>query len=193
MYLFYTLFLSLSSCVDRRNVFNPCWSWRHQWYWGTPGVGQPSTLLQRGVTHPGWANCLISHVLNPQCPHCETTRDTHPYTGPVTMVSFNSLHYEFKQMLLFISKQNVVFEVWWTTIVCVTGQEGCVEVILEQKDFRQFDGNPFTPLHCAVYVCCEIVFISVTCCTFSSLFQLVCLWILFPTGSMTMRLVPTFY
>ncbi|MED6284421.1 hypothetical protein CHARACLAT_019026, partial [Characodon lateralis] len=28
--------------------------------------------------------------------------------------------------------------------------EGCVEVLLEQKGCRCIDGNPFTPLHCAV-------------------------------------------
>uniref|UniRef100_A0A671NGT5 Serine/threonine-protein phosphatase 6 regulatory ankyrin repeat subunit B-like n=1 Tax=Sinocyclocheilus anshuiensis TaxID=1608454 RepID=A0A671NGT5_9TELE len=33
---------------------------------------------------------------------------------------------------------------------CYYGHEGCVEVLLEQRDFRHFDGNPFTPLHCAV-------------------------------------------
>lgn len=98
-----SLFLSLSSCVDRRNVFSPCWSWRHPCCRGTPRVGQLSIWLRRGVTHPGWANCSILHVLNPRYPHSETTRDTHPYTGPVTMVGFNSLHYDFKKTLLFIS------------------------------------------------------------------------------------------
>ncbi|KAG7231448.1 hypothetical protein INR49_011918 [Caranx melampygus] len=33
---------------------------------------------------------------------------------------------------------------------CYYGQEGCVEVLLEQKGCRCIDGNPFTPLHCAV-------------------------------------------
>uniref|UniRef100_A0A672SWD4 Ankyrin repeat domain 44 n=1 Tax=Sinocyclocheilus grahami TaxID=75366 RepID=A0A672SWD4_SINGR len=33
---------------------------------------------------------------------------------------------------------------------CYYGHEGCVEVLLEQRDLRHFDGNPFTPLHCAV-------------------------------------------
>ncbi|XP_054870914.1 serine/threonine-protein phosphatase 6 regulatory ankyrin repeat subunit A-like [Amphiprion ocellaris] len=30
------------------------------------------------------------------------------------------------------------------------GHEGCVRVLLEQKGCRCIDGNPFTPLHCAV-------------------------------------------
>uniref|UniRef100_A0A8C6L4J5 Ankyrin repeat domain 44 n=1 Tax=Nothobranchius furzeri TaxID=105023 RepID=A0A8C6L4J5_NOTFU len=33
---------------------------------------------------------------------------------------------------------------------CYYGHEGCVEVLLEQKGCRCIDGNPFTPLHCAV-------------------------------------------
>uniref|UniRef100_W5M8C8 Ankyrin repeat domain 44 n=1 Tax=Lepisosteus oculatus TaxID=7918 RepID=W5M8C8_LEPOC len=31
-----------------------------------------------------------------------------------------------------------------------SGHESCVEVLLEQKACRRFEGNPFTPLHCAV-------------------------------------------
>uniref|UniRef100_A0A8B9H999 Ankyrin repeat domain 44 n=1 Tax=Astyanax mexicanus TaxID=7994 RepID=A0A8B9H999_ASTMX len=38
---------------------------------------------------------------------------------------------------------------------CYNGHEGCVEVLLEQKGCRCFDGNPFTPLHCAVYFSVE--------------------------------------
>ncbi|KAF3843613.1 hypothetical protein F7725_002462 [Dissostichus mawsoni] len=33
---------------------------------------------------------------------------------------------------------------------CYYGHEGCVEVLLEQKGCRCIEGNPFTPLHCAV-------------------------------------------
>uniref|UniRef100_A0A3P9GZR9 Uncharacterized protein n=1 Tax=Oryzias latipes TaxID=8090 RepID=A0A3P9GZR9_ORYLA len=33
---------------------------------------------------------------------------------------------------------------------CFYGQDGCVEVLLEQRGCRCIDGNPFTPLHCAV-------------------------------------------
>ncbi|XP_034021635.1 serine/threonine-protein phosphatase 6 regulatory ankyrin repeat subunit B-like, partial [Thalassophryne amazonica] len=33
---------------------------------------------------------------------------------------------------------------------CYYGHEGCVEVLLEQKDCCCLGGNPFTPLHCAV-------------------------------------------
>ncbi|KAF7243767.1 Serine/threonine-protein phosphatase 6 regulatory ankyrin repeat subunit B [Varanus komodoensis] len=31
-----------------------------------------------------------------------------------------------------------------------SGSESCIEVLLEQKTFRNFNGNPFSPLHCAV-------------------------------------------
>ncbi|OWK00101.1 hypothetical protein Celaphus_00015998, partial [Cervus elaphus hippelaphus] len=31
-----------------------------------------------------------------------------------------------------------------------SGNENCIEVLLEQKCFRTFIGNPFTPLHCAI-------------------------------------------
>ncbi|KAL0626521.1 Serine/threonine-protein phosphatase 6 regulatory ankyrin repeat subunit B [Plecturocebus cupreus] len=33
---------------------------------------------------------------------------------------------------------------------CYNGNENCIEVLLEQKCFRKFIGNPFTPLHCAI-------------------------------------------
>lgn len=33
---------------------------------------------------------------------------------------------------------------------CYNGNENCIEVLLEQKCFRTFIGNPFTPLHCAI-------------------------------------------
>ncbi|KAG8515619.1 Serine/threonine-protein phosphatase 6 regulatory ankyrin repeat subunit B, partial [Galemys pyrenaicus] len=33
---------------------------------------------------------------------------------------------------------------------CYNGNENCIEVLLEQKCFRKFVGNPFTPLHCAI-------------------------------------------
>ncbi|EPY77258.1 ankyrin repeat domain 28-like protein [Camelus ferus] len=33
---------------------------------------------------------------------------------------------------------------------CYNGNENCIEVLLEQKCFRKFVGNPFTPLHCAM-------------------------------------------
>ncbi|KAB0405432.1 hypothetical protein E2I00_018083 [Balaenoptera physalus] len=33
---------------------------------------------------------------------------------------------------------------------CYNGNENCIEVLLEQKCFRKFTGNPFTPLHCAM-------------------------------------------
>ncbi|KAF5910611.1 hypothetical protein HPG69_004699, partial [Diceros bicornis minor] len=33
---------------------------------------------------------------------------------------------------------------------CYNGNENCIEVLLEQKCFREFVGNPFTPLHCAM-------------------------------------------
>lgn len=32
----------------------------------------------------------------------------------------------------------------------LAGNENCIEVLLEQKCFRKFIGNPFTPLHCAM-------------------------------------------
>lgn len=72
-------------------------------------------------------------------------------------------------MLLFISKLNVAFVKCSGLALCVyvIGHEGCVEVLLEQRDFRHFDGNPFTPLHCAVYVCFLYLFFNIFFCIFN--------------------------
>lgn len=57
---------------------------------------------------------------------------------------------------IFLKKDNCAIKfifVLGKLCVCVrifTGHEGCVEVLLEQKGCRCIDGNPFTPLHCAV-------------------------------------------
>lgn len=34
----------------------------------------------------------------------------------------------------------------------VPGHEDCLELLLEHSPFSYLEGNPFTPLHCAVYV-----------------------------------------
>lgn len=41
----------------------------------------------------------------------------------------------------------------WLNILplfCITGQDNCVETIIEQDKISEFSGNPFSPLHCAV-------------------------------------------
>ena len=32
----------------------------------------------------------------------------------------------------------------------VAGHDACVDLLLENEEHRQFTGNPFSPLHCAV-------------------------------------------
>lgn len=39
---------------------------------------------------------------------------------------------------------------WFSYAFPPTGHDTCVEVLLEQEIFHKAEGNPFSPLHCAV-------------------------------------------
>jgi hypothetical protein len=43
------------------------------------------------------------------------------------------------------------------------GHESCVELLLEHESKREFVGNPFSPLHCAVLVVCGLKLSGAEC------------------------------
>lgn len=44
----------------------------------------------------------------------------------------------------------VMFYLFSTYFFFISGQDNCVETIIEQDKITQFSGNAFSPLHCAV-------------------------------------------
>lgn len=126
-------------------VWQPCWSTKLLHCVGTPSVGRRCTTPPPGATPRSWPICCRPPQRQLSCKtNCWTTNNTPRSIGLRTKVRY--------QVTWHFTTFKYCIAVHQLLLSSFSGHEDCLEVLLEFKTFIHEEGNPFTPLHCALWV-----------------------------------------